>query len=125
MECFPRRLHENPSRNPHKLRSRGLEPATARERAQSPAADISLTAAAWDRPGLGVTGPGLGQVRVGSGVEMYPLRRRSFPVIGFFSLREWHSHRAKSAHRGKPPRKPISLRRILPRKHERSLDHDG
>jgi hypothetical protein len=31
MECFPQRLHENLSRNPHKLRSRGLEPATTKE----------------------------------------------------------------------------------------------
>jgi hypothetical protein len=46
--------------------------AIARERAQSAATDISLTAGPYDQSGLGVTGPALGQARVGSGVESFP-----------------------------------------------------
>jgi hypothetical protein len=52
--------------------------------AQSPGADISLTAGALDRTGLGDQDPALGQARVGSGVESVP--QPGAALLGCFSL---------------------------------------
>jgi hypothetical protein len=76
VERASRQVRESPS---PKRTSRSAETRRSdRERTgASSAADISLTAGAYDRSGLGVTGPALGQARRGERREFPPTRRGS------------------------------------------------